>query len=225
MKQTVDFLTALAANNDRVWFEAHREQYRAVLEEYVGFVGELIGAIASFDDSVANLTARDCIFRIYRDVRFSRDKSPYKRHLGAYIARGGRNGEWAGYYFHVEPAGGSWLGGSFLTAGLWRPQPAVLSSVRDEVFDNGSEVESAIAAATGFELDNEENLLRTPQGYPAGTAYDYLLRHRNFSVSKSVDNDYLTADSLVERVADDFSRTARFVKLLNRSVDFARENR
>lgn len=91
MKDIVAFLCELKQNNDRTWFNAHKEQYLYVQGKFLRFVDELINEISTFDSSIAGLTAKDCTYRIYRDVRFSEDKSPYKTHFGAFIAPGERN--------------------------------------------------------------------------------------------------------------------------------------
>lgn len=134
MKQVVEFLTLLHENNDKAWFDSHKEMYKRALSCFEEFTAKLIDGIAAFDPSVRGLTVRDCTWRIYRDTRFSPDKTPYKTHMGAFIAPRGKKGGYSGYYFHVEPVWNerSWSHGHQLTTGLYCPLPEVLRSVRDE---------------------------------------------------------------------------------------------
>ncbi len=136
MKQILDFLSDLRANNNREWFNANKSRYKEA-EAKFGELGErLIGLVGGFDPSVRGLTLRDCTYRIYRDTRFSHDKTPYKTHFGLYICPGGKKSGNAGYYFHVEPTGvggesdgggGGMIGGHLLDAGIYMPEPAVLN--------------------------------------------------------------------------------------------------
>ena len=149
MKQVVEFLTLLHENNDKAWFDSHKEMYKRALSCFEVFTAKLIDGIAAFDPSVRGLTVKDCTWRIYRDTRFSPDKTPYKTHMGAFVAPRGKKGGYSGYYFHVEPVWDerSWSQGHQLTTGLYCPLPEVLRSVRDEILDNGAEIEAAIREA------------------------------------------------------------------------------
>ena len=134
MKSVIDFLVGLRSDNSKEWFDAHKAEYKAAKAEFEDFTAQLIDGIAGFDPSVRGLAVKDCTYRIYRDIRFSNDKTPYKTHMGAYICRGGKKSGNAGYYFHVEPAGdGGMIGGHLLTAGLYMPEPEVLRSVREDI--------------------------------------------------------------------------------------------
>lgn len=101
MKTVLQFLRDLAQHNDRAWFNEHKERYLAVQQRWNEFCESLIGEIGAFDPDIARLTLRDCTYRIYRDTRFSPDKSPYKTHFGVFLAPGGKKSMHAGYYFHV----------------------------------------------------------------------------------------------------------------------------
>ena len=114
MKAVVEFLRQLHAHNERAWCEAHRAEWLQVQERVRSFAERLIEGIASFDPSVEGLTAKDCTYRIYRDVRFSRDKSPYKTWQGIYVAPHGKKAGYAGYYFHLEGAAEEGLVGSHM---------------------------------------------------------------------------------------------------------------
>ncbi len=113
---TVSFLKELKKNNNKPWFDNHREKYLSAKTDFENFVENLLNSISAFDDDIKELPAKNCTFRINRDIRFSKDKTPYKTNMGASINRGGKKSIFAGYYFHLEPGGKSFAGG-----GLWMP--------------------------------------------------------------------------------------------------------
>ena len=124
------FLGELRKNNNREWFQANRKWYEQCRSEFEFFVTLLINEIGKFDRSIGALKASDCLFRIYRDIRFSPDKTPYKTNFGAYIAKGGRKSEFAGYYFHIEP------GNCMLAGGIYMPSKEILKAIREEIYHN-----------------------------------------------------------------------------------------
>ena len=101
MKETLQFLRDLSKNNNKNWFDANKDRYLAAKATVEALAGELLSGIRSFDDTVGPLSPKDCTYRIYRDLRFSKDKTPYKTHMGLYINRGGKKSGYSGYYFHV----------------------------------------------------------------------------------------------------------------------------
>ena len=166
LENVAEFLTALTYHNDRDWFMAHKSEYMEAKAEFDSFVERLILAVASFDPTVGLLEAKDCCYRIYRDVRFSWDKSPYKTWMGAYICRGGRKSGYAGYYFHFQPvSGGLLLDGSMLAAGLYRPSSAMLGKIRRGIYSHGRAFHTAVMRADGFSLDPDRRLQRVPPGF------------------------------------------------------------
>ena len=224
MKQVIAFLRELHDNNNREWFDAHRTEWKRVKTRFAGFTEQLIDGISAFDPPVRGLRVQDCTYRIARDTRFSPDKTPYKEYIGAYIAPGGKKSGYAGYYFHVEPdTGEGSTYGHMLAVGLYCPEPVVLRSVRDEIFDNGAEVERTIREADAFTLCRDNTLRRTPKGYPSGSAYDELLRLRELLLERRLTERELLDDGLLERTLEAFRQTQPFVALLNRAVQFAYE--
>ena len=223
MKAVIDFLSELQINNNREWFEAHKKEYKYALAEFNSFTERLITGIASFDPTVTGLTLKDCTYRIYRDIRFSHDKRPYKHHMGAYICMGGKKSGYAGYYFHLEPEGDGLLGGNIISSGIYMPEPKVLSSVRDEIYDNGAQLETAIKKAKGFQMDMSSSLTRTPKGYPQGLKYDKYLKLKDIYLIKFLSNEYVLNRDLIENLVNEFKTTLDFINILNRAVSFARE--
>ena len=124
---TIKFLKDLKKNNERNWFEAHRTMYENAKQDILAITGEFIKSIATFDKPIGALQAKDCTFRINRDVRFSKDKRPYKNNMAAYFNAQGKKSNLGGYYLHIEP------GASFVAGGLWMPEPAILSAIRQEI--------------------------------------------------------------------------------------------
>ncbi len=224
MKQITEFLRELRVNNNRDWFEANRPRYKEI-EAYVnGFAEKLIDGVSSFDLSVKGLQVRDVTYRIYRDTRFSNDKTPYKTHIGIYVCPGGKKSGNAGYYFHIEPSGADYLGGHLLSSGLYLPEPAVLKSIREEIADNGAGFLAAVKKAKGFELETQSKLKRIPQGYPTGHEMEEYLKLKDVYVVKHFGDDYLFDPRLLENVISDFRSTYALSSLLNRCAEYAREN-
>lgn len=223
MEEVLDFFRRLHDNNDKVWFDANRAQYKRVRETFTKLTGELIDRISSFDPTVAGVTPADCMWRINRDIRFSNDKSPYKNYISAYIAPHGKKSGYAGYYIHIEPKNDDTIWVSQLGAGLYMPEPVVLRSVRDEIFDNGAEIVQAVEEARGFSLYEFNKLKRTPKGYPAGSEYDELLKLKDLFVSYPMTEEFITAPDLAKRAAEKFRTTHHLVEILNRAVQFAYE--
>lgn len=223
MEEVLDFFRQLHDNNDKVWFDAHRAQYKRVRDTFVKMTEELIDGIASFDPTVAGLTPADCMWRINRDIRFSSDKSPYKNYISAYIAPHGKKSGYAGYYIHIEPKNDDTMWESQLGAGLYMPEPVVLRSVRDEIFDNGAEIVQALEEARGFSLYEFNKLKRTPKGYPAGSEYDELLKLKDLFVSYPMTEKFITAPDLAKRATEKLRTTHHLVEILNRAVQFAYE--
>ncbi len=225
MKTILGFLSELRENNNREWFAANKERYVEANNIFNEFASQLLAEVQKFDPLTGNLSLKDCTYRIYRDTRFSTDKTPYKTHFGLYICPGGKKSGNAGYYFHVEPRGGGMIGDCLLDAGIFMPMPDVLRSVRDEVFDNGEQVMASLRSAGkhGFELDRSNSLIRTPKGFPAGTEWDEYLRLKDFHITKVVDEGYLFSKDLAKRAAEDFSKTYPFMSLVQRAAQFAHE--
>ena len=224
MNSIIPFLKELAKNNNKDWFAANKTRYQIIQKEVGVFTENLIAGIAKFDPTIAGLSVKDCTYRIYRDTRFSNDKTPYKTHIGIYICKGGKNSGNAGYYFHIEPKGNNnWLGGPILAVGLYHPEPAILKSVREDIMSNGENFLKTIKSATGFYWDNdeEEKLSRPPKGFPADSPYIEYIKQKNFSLTQNFDEKLLADDKkLLGFCVKEFKKTKAFVDHVNRAVDF-----
>ena len=138
IKRIVNFLKAVAANNNREWFQEHKAEYLACKAIFEKGVAEAIAAYSSFDDEIAHVQVKDCVYRFYRDVRFSADKAPYKRHFGAYICSHGKKSLRGGYYIHIEP------GHCLLAIGSYYLPTNILTSCRNEIMGNIEEWRAAV---------------------------------------------------------------------------------
>lgn len=141
--QTIKYLSGLKKNNNKNWFDAHRPQYEAAKIDFQNFIELVIQDLQRTDTTITGIVAKDCLFRMNRDVRFSKDKTPYKSNMGASIKIGGKKSLLAGYYFHCEP------GSSFIGGGLWMPDAPQVQKVRQEIDYNWEEFQ-AILKNKGF---------------------------------------------------------------------------
>ncbi len=212
-----NFLAELRENNNREWFAANKDKYQRAMSDFEKITEELIAHISLFDKDIAGLQAKDCIFRIYRDVRFSHDKSPYKNHFGTYIcAGGGRKSQRAGYYLHLE------LGGCLLGGGIYMPQPAVLKALRQAVYDNVDEFKEIVESKNFtqyFILDDWEKLKTVPRGFPKDFPDTEYLKHRHYSFIGKEKDDFFLQDNFVGKVAAMFKEMYPANRFLNYTVD------
>lgn len=221
MKRVIDFLSDLNQNNNKQWFDAHKGDYLEVKAYFNKFVLDLVEAISDFDETIYGLSVNDCTYRIYRDVRFSKDKTPYKTHIGAYICPKGKKSGLGGYYFHVEPLGGRYLSSHLLATGVVCMPNDVIRSIREDVYALNQEFEDAIASCKGFSLDLESMMKKMPKEFPKDCGIEYL-KLRDFIMMKRIDEGYLLQDNLIERLAKDFSTTRKFKEFVNRAVSASR---
>ena len=230
MKRVYDFLCRLKENNNREWFNANKAEYLQVQAVFNDFAASLIKKIGQWDSDIKDsaLSLKDCTYRIYRDIRFSRDKSPYKTHIGAYICKGGKKSQYAGYYFHVESVwedGNGFLGGPLLAAGLYRPDAKIVKSIRDEIYVNGYTFLDAIDQAKGFKLDGDV-LKKLHQGFnDVRQEWGGLIRQKEFGLFMQISEEVLIGgnDRLLEYVNMQFKNCCRYNKLINMDVDYALE--
>lgn len=213
MENIISFLSELKDNNNREWFEQNKRRYKEVQEQFNNFTQQLIDGIVLFDRSIENITVKDCIYRIYRDVRFSHNKEPYKTHIGAYISPHGKKAGYAGYYFHLES------GNSILAVGLHMPEPKILASVRDEIMDNGDQIIKLIEMMNGFTLDQSNKLQRAPKGYPQDSKYIEYIKLKDFTLYENI----TSFDNLLENVLTEFKSAYPLNSILNKAVKYAKD--
>lgn len=204
------FLRGLAQNNHKAWFDEHREEYQKLRSDFLGFVEALIKDAAQVDPQLSALEAKNCIFRINRDVRFSANKNPYKTNFSAYLSKGGKKFPGAGYYFHFEP------GASFLAAGIWMPEAPLLKQIRQEIDYGWAHFHKIVSEANAKNLQFEgEQLSRPPKGYEENNEAIEYLKYKSFILSEPFSLDHSGLQShFVKRIAD----LKPFVYFLNQAV-------
>lgn len=215
---TLKFLKDLKKNNNKPWFDAHRKEYDAAKSDFMIFIQSVIDKHSKSDATIKSITAKDCLFRINRDVRFSKDKSPYKTNMGAYINRGGKKSLFGGYYFHCEP------GQSFVGGGLWMPMPPELNKVRQEIDYNLDKFKKIITSKKfksvykGLSRDPEYVLSRVPKGYEADNpAAEYLKLKSFVSLTPLKDAD-LTSKDLLKKTTMAFEALQPLIEFVNESI-------
>jgi uncharacterized protein (TIGR02453 family) len=193
-KTTLDFLSNLEKHNDREWFGENRKQYETSKANFEKFVQEVIERVIVFDPILKGLEAKSCIFRINRDTRFAKDKSPYKTNFGAFIVRGGRkNGDkFTGYYLHLEP------NKSFVAGGAYMPPAPWLNAIREKISSQPEKITKILASEDfkGYfgQLEGEK-LKSAPRGYATDHTHIDLLRHKSYLMMHEIkDKDVLKPD-------------------------------
>jgi uncharacterized protein (TIGR02453 family) len=214
----LQFITELKFNNNREWFAENKAWYDQVKADFEKLSRELIHEISKFDEEIKNVDAKDCVFRIYRDTRFSHDKTPYKTHFGVFIASaGGRKSQRGGYYLHLDPDG------CFLGAGVWCPQPDLLKALRQSVYDNIDEL-NEIRNSSEFsqyfkDFFQEDKLKTVPRGFPKDFPDAELLKLKHYLVESKFDDAFLESENFIERVAQIAKCAYPLNRFLNYTVD------
>jgi uncharacterized protein (TIGR02453 family) len=196
---TLQFLRDLALNNDRDWFADHKRQYEQARKDASQFFDAVIRRLSDHQPSLAGLTAKDCMFRIYRDTRFSNNKLPYKTAMGAFMAPGGRKSMHPGYYIHLEPGKG------FAGGGLWMPPAPLLKAVRQEIDYNWKEFSGLLGDSTFTRVYGSlegEQLSRPPKGYAADHPGINELKRKSWVGSRPISDAEWTSPHAVDHVAD-----------------------
>jgi len=218
--QTLKFLIQLKKNNNKPWFEAHRAQYEAAKIDFSNFIQLVIEAVQKTDTTITGLMSKDCLFRINRDIRFSKDKTPYKTAFGASIKRGGRKAPFAGYYFHLEPGGRSFIGG-----GMWMPEAPALKNIRQEIDYNQDEFKGIIGAKefkktyTDLYKGQDQSLSTVPKGYEKDNpAIDYL-KLKSFIAETKISDEELTKATLHKKTVAAFEALQPLLNFINRTIE------
>ena len=216
---TVRFLKNLSKNNNKPWFDLHRKEYEVARKDYENFIQSVIDAFGKTDPSIAPLIAKQCLFRINRDIRFSKNKTPYKKNFAASINRGGKKSIFAGYYFHLEP------GNSFVGGGLWMPMPAEMQKIRQEIDYCWPEFRKIITAKTFKniygDLDNEPEitLVNVPKGYAKENPAAQYLKLKSWIAMQAIDDTALNSQTLVKQTVRAFGAIQQLIWFLNRAIE------
>ena len=217
---TLKFLADLKKHNRRDWFLANRKRYEAARAEAVLLCDAVIAGLARFEPHMLEQDPEDCFFRINRDTRFSKDKTPYKTHFGAFITDRGRMVDRAGYYVHIEP------GGCFIAGGLYLPPAPELKALRRAILEDAAPLRAilkskAFAKSWGSELPGDR-VKTAPRDVPKDHPDLDLLRYKSFEVMRKVSDRELLAQDFVKNSMVHFKALQPFVAWLNSAVDRAR---
>jgi uncharacterized protein (TIGR02453 family) len=217
--QTLKFLTQLKKNNNKPWFDAHRAQYEAARIDFSNFLQLVIDALQKSDTTLTGITSRECLFRINRDIRFSKDKTPYKSNFGASIKRGGRKSGFAGYYFHCEP------GHSFIGGGLWMPDAVQLKNVRQEIDYNWEDFQEILKEKNFKKVYGDiykgadVSLSTMPKGYEKDNPAAGYLKLKSFIAETKITDEELTKASLHKKTVAAFKALQPLLNFINRPID------
>ena len=213
---TLNFLADLQGNNNREWFQQNRNRYELAFSNFYQLVLSLIAGIGSFDKNLGSPDPKDCIFRIYRDVRFSPNKMPYKQNFGAYIAKGGKKSNLAGYYIHIEPHE------SFAAGGIYMAPSDIMRRVREDIYDYPEDFLSIVNSKKfrgKFSFEDAESLGKVPRGFEAGTAVDEYLKLKNLIPSISFSDSSIQKETFVDEVLQVYKALQPLVGFINQAIN------
>lgn len=211
------FLKNLAKNNNREWFDKNKPKYLAAKESFDEVVVKLLDEMVKFDESLGGLDPKKLTFRIYRDVRFSKDKRPYKNNMGAAISSVGKGLGSPGYYFQIQPGNKS-----FIAVGLFQPEPEKLSKVRQEIDYSGDQLKK-IFSEKKFKSNfkdfwNEDTLKRIPKGYAEDHPYAEWLKLKSFIVTHEFTDKQVLDKKFMKQVIDVMKSSKPLIDFLNEAL-------
>lgn len=217
-KRVLDFQRQLVVNNNREWFNEHKNEYLAVKAELEAFTQEWINAMAGVDESVADLQVKDCMYRIYRDTRFSADKTPYKNWIGIILApKGGRKSQYGCYYLHFQPDHCMFAGG------CWCPEPDMIKAFRQDIYDNTEELEAIFSSKDVVpyfqSFDNDGRLKKIPAGFPKDYAHPDWISRKSFTVEYLLTEEQMCSANLLDTVLTLCKAAKPINDFLNYTID------
>ncbi len=216
MEKVLHFLKDLARNNDKEWFHANKDRYEKSRETMLFVTELLINEIRKFDPEISVMNPKDCMFRIFRDTRFSHDKRPYKTNFGIFIAKGGRKSMNAGYYLHIEPDS------SFVGGGIYMPPAEPLKAIRNYLAVHGDEFLEVIKDKrfkSVYPEMHDHQLKTAPKGFPKDHPHIDLLRYKSIVFSISLDEKLITGENFVEYVVNAFNVLQPVNEILNEAIE------
>lgn len=210
------FLKDLTVNNNREWFNEHRDEYETARKEFENFLSLVIARISLFDEEVRGVQPKDCTYRIYRDTRFSSDKTPYKNHFGGYINAKGKKSHHSGYYVHIQPDGCLLAGGS-----LCLP-PDILKALRQSIYDSIDEYRFIVEDPEFkkfFPVVGENALKTAPKGFPKDFEFIDYLKPKDFTCSCHVPDSLFLSGDILDTTEQAFRQFKRFADFTNYTID------
>ncbi len=215
VERLTQFLIELQFSNSKVWFDAHRPEYQILKLEFIELVTRLITEITKFDSSVKGVIAKDTLFRINRDIRYSHNKNPYKTHFSAAIASNGRHSSLPIYYLQLG------IEESVVAGGIYLPEPPQLAALRRYIMQHPQKAEALLKNKVLLEqfsgLDIQHILSRFPKGFPEGSS---LLKYKSFTVSQTFDALALNPSELEAFIISSFKKMQPLHKWLRQALTF-----
>lgn len=217
-KESIKFLTDLKKNNNRDWFIANKDRYEKYKEEYKSVIESMISEMIPYDDALKNLTVKDCSYRINRDIRFSKDKTPYKTHMPIWLSAGKKNTHLAGYYLHIEK------GQSFIAGGVYWPDAADLKKIRKEIAFFYEDLEKIISnkdfARVFGDFDRSENnsLKTSPKNYEKDHPAIEFLKLKCFTATHKIDDKEVFEPDFISKIAEKLALLKPLNDFLNRAL-------
>ncbi|HKI88562.1 MAG TPA: DUF2461 domain-containing protein [Draconibacterium sp.] len=215
MENVLQFLKDLALNNNREWFNDNRRRYEESRNKILFITELIIHEIHKFDPDVPIMNPKDCMFRIFRDIRFSKDKRPYKTNFGAFIAKGGRKSKYAGYYIHIEP------GMSFAGGGIYMPPADSLKAIRMQIDQHPHEFVQIISDdqfQSWFAEMFDHKLKTAPKGFPKDHKYIEWLKYKSYAFSTPLKDNVVTDEKFLGYTLDAFRQLYKINSFLNQAV-------
>ncbi|MBC7885904.1 MAG: DUF2461 domain-containing protein [Saprospiraceae bacterium] len=215
---TLEFLKELNLNNHKEWFDKNRKRYDLVKADYLKLAADILDEMKKKDSSLDMLSPKDCIFRINKDIRFSKDKTPYKTNLGIALHPYGKKMQLAAYYVHIED------GQSFAGGGLWSPEAPLLAKVRKEIHNFHKDLEDILSDSAfkktfgAFDIEEGQKLSRPPKGYEAEDPAIEYLKQKSFTVSRPIPNAMLTTVDLIPYLVETLTTFKPLLTFINRGL-------
>ncbi len=217
---TLQFLKKLDKNNNKTWFDENRKQYEAAKLDFANLTGQVITQFGKKEPSIALLQPKECLFRINRDVRFSKNKAPYKNNMGASIKAGGKKSLVAGYYIHLEPGGKSFVGG-----GLYMPDARIVGKIRQEIDYNYAEFikivqnKKFVAQYGGLDFSEGMSLVREPKGYEKENPAIAYLKLKSWVATAPLSDTALQDKNLATQLTKAFEYLQPLISFLNEALE------
>lgn len=213
--KTLNFLSQLEINNNREWFNENKNLYLQAKENFENIVNEIISQVADFDKSIERLEAKNCVFRIYKNTRFSKDKTPYKTNIGAsLVEKGPKTLNQAGYYIHLEP------GKSFLAGGVYMTEPKNLKNIRERISSDGESFLKILNKKSFkdiLELQGTK-LVKVPQGFDKEDPMGDYLKFKQFTVFHTLPDDEVLSKNFVQNTVKVLKEIYPFNQFLNEAI-------
>ncbi|MBQ3882455.1 MAG: DUF2461 domain-containing protein [Bacteroidales bacterium] len=220
MKAAIEFMKELSLHNEKAWFDAHKDWYKQAKAEVDDLAARMISGIRAFDSSIGPLSPSDCVYRIYRDLRFSKDKTPYKDNMGFYICRDGKKSTYGGYYFQI----GSPNNPHMLAVGAYMPTPRELKTIREDIMMGDGDFRKILSKVDPrLHLDTDGALKKVPKGFPDNTPDSEYFKLKRFLLCMIPDEKLLKGKDPAKEMCSILESAKPFLDYVNRALDFCKE--